>query len=155
MNEDVWPGMGQRIRQRIRDLGYPSVEKFTQAFPKSEYSASLVSKWIREEVAPSRASVLKLAQDLECEPAYLFFGKPVPTGSRRRPVPIAGGSAASLLPAVEPAGVDEKPPTPPMVQKSMKSRLSRDIMSSLHASRARRLHLIAPACTGESWLRAA
>lgn len=91
MSEEVWPGMGERIGKRIKEMGHRSVEKFTKAFPDSDYSLSTVYKWIREEVAPSRANVLRLAADLKCEPSYLFFGFPTPL-SRSKAEPIEVGA---------------------------------------------------------------
>lgn len=125
MSREVWPGMGSRIDKRIKELGYSGVERFTQAHPDSKYTLGLVYKWIRGDVAPSRQNILRLAADLDCDPAYLIFGTPKPAPARR-PAPISGGSGAAAALAVgKPGGSQEA--SPPAVGQRV---TRRDIMST-------------------------
>ncbi len=68
---EMWPGMGERIYQRLQELGYKSVEDFTQ---KRGYGLGLFYKWIRGEVAPRRSNVIRLASDLDVSLQWLMFG---------------------------------------------------------------------------------
>jgi hypothetical protein len=70
-SSETWPGIGDRIAQRLQELGYPSVEAFTQ---QRHYSLGLFYKWIGEAVAPKRANLLRLARDLKVPLRWLLFG---------------------------------------------------------------------------------
>lgn len=97
---EVWPGMGERIGQRLRELGYRSVEDFTQ---RRRYSLGLFYKWMREQAAPRRANIVRLALDLDVSLRWLMFGNATHVEGVPVDVLMAG------LPAdVQPETMDEK-----------------------------------------------
>ncbi len=96
---EQWRGFGQRVRQRMRALGYvradgsEDISRFTL---ENRYVVTLFYKYLTN-TTPSRENLLRLAKDLEVSPGWLLFGddRPRRTQTRkrpRRPVPIAGGS---------------------------------------------------------------
>ena len=99
--KEEWPGLGERIRQRIRELGMvtPSGKADIATFTTTHgYVITGFYKWLTN-TTPERETLLRLARDLEVSPAWLLFGDQPggptpPPGKRRRrkPVPISGGS---------------------------------------------------------------
>jgi len=96
-----WPGIGGRIRERLRAIGYwkadkPDVMRFCI---ERGYIPTYVYKWLTD-TTPSRENLYQLGDDLGVTAAWLLLGEDASAGSRRprgrkprRPVPIAGGSA--------------------------------------------------------------
>jgi len=95
-----WPGIGERIRERLRAIGYwkadkPDVLRFCI---ERGYIPTYVYKWLTD-TTPSRENLYKLGRDLGVTAAWLLLGdeaapRESPRGRKqRRPVPIAGGSA--------------------------------------------------------------
>jgi hypothetical protein len=97
-------GLGQRLVERIKALGYEDqnskygikVSEFAFDF---RYREGSLFKWLGDVVIPDHEMMLRLAKDLKTTPGWLHYGEgePSPTpppSRRRRPVPIAGGSAA-------------------------------------------------------------
>ena len=101
-----WPGLGDRIRQKIRELGHENAAQFADA---KGYRVTYVYKWISGTL-PSRDNLLRLAKDLRVSPAWLLFGDEQ-VEKRRKPAPIRGGSGASVpLPGDTPER--HNPPSP-------------------------------------------
>jgi hypothetical protein len=97
-----WQGIGNRIRQRLRELGYwnsrtgrADVLRFSL---DHRYVAGYVYKWLGDTV-PDPENILRLAKDLQCSPAWLLLGEeggPPPAPAVRvppTPAPIQGGSS--------------------------------------------------------------
>lgn len=91
---ETWPGMGDRIRQRIRELGYQRVEDFTQ---DKRYSLGLFYKWMGEKVYPSKTNILRLARDLDVTLRWLMWG--TATHIEGVPVDLLARPPAHLQPA--------------------------------------------------------
>ena len=93
-----WPGLGERIRQRLVEIGYkqdngkPDIIAFSL---KHTYLPMYVYKWANAGVMPSRENVERLAADLKVPAPWLLFGDEVskaPRNPRRR-----GGKALTCL----------------------------------------------------------
>jgi len=97
----LFRGVGERIAERLRALGYwrldgkPNVRKFCE---DKRYDKTTVYYWLADRSTPTK-ELERLARDLKTTPAFLIFGheeaETTPSGRRRkprRPVPIAGGS---------------------------------------------------------------
>src|SRR5262245_2011775 len=71
-----WPGLGDRIRERIVALGFTTkdgsadVQRFALA---KGYLPNYLYRW-GTDTTPDRDNLLRLAKDLECSPAWLLFG---------------------------------------------------------------------------------
>ena len=100
-----WKGVGDRIKERLRHLGYwendkPNVSKFCD---EKRYRHTYFYRWVSDETTPDPTNLDRLATDLGVTPWWLLFGPVVdqkPGGQkprRRKPVPtIAGGSEAQV-----------------------------------------------------------
>lgn len=98
-----WPGLGDRIRQRLVELGYkqangkPDVLGFSL---KHSYLPMYLYKWANAGVMPSRENVERLAKDLNVSAPWLLFGDEVsraPIPPRKRGVRRVGCLVAALL----------------------------------------------------------
>jgi transcriptional regulator with XRE-family HTH domain len=75
-----WPGLGDRIKQRLVELGYtqangkPDILGFSL---KHFYTATYMYKWLNAGVMPSRETIERLAKDLNVSPSWLLFGDDV------------------------------------------------------------------------------
>lgn len=65
-----WPGLGERIQQRIAALGFKNPAQFADA---KGYRITYIYKWAAG-TTPDRANLERLAKDLEVHPAWLLFG---------------------------------------------------------------------------------
>ena len=98
-----WPGLGERIRQRLVELGYkqangkPDVLGFSL---KHSYIPMYVYKWANAGVMPSQENVERLARDLNVSAPWLLFGGEVdkaPAAPRKRGRALRCLVAAPLL----------------------------------------------------------
>lgn len=90
---EAWPGMGERIRQRLQELGYERVEDFTQ---DKRYGLGLFYKWLGEKVYPSKANIIRLARDLGVTLRWLMWG--TATHIDGVPVDVLAVPPADLMP---------------------------------------------------------
>jgi transcriptional regulator with XRE-family HTH domain len=97
-----WPGIGDRILEGLRRLGYASergklgvdVMRFSA---EHGYTITYLYRWLGGTATPDRDNLFRLARDLKVEPAWLLFGDEKPPKIKRRfPHPIAGGSGDLL-----------------------------------------------------------
>jgi transcriptional regulator with XRE-family HTH domain len=112
-----WPGLGDRIKQRLVELGYqqtngkPDILGFSL---KHSYIAMYLYKWANAGVMPSRENIERLARDLNVSAPWLLFGGEVdkaPAHPRKRGrralgclVAALAFTASSMVPvAVEPS----------------------------------------------------
>src|SRR2546425_5143881 len=77
-----FPGVGQRVRQRLRALGYwkdgrPDVGRFCS---ERDYRPQYLYAWLGDRI-PTYDNLARLARDLEVPPEWVMFG----TGSPTRP----------------------------------------------------------------------
>src|SRR5258706_12601420 len=73
---EAWPGFGQRVRQRLRELGYvrpDGGEDISTFTVKKGYVVTLFYKYL-SNTTPSRENLLRLANDLDVRPSWLLFG---------------------------------------------------------------------------------
>ena len=94
--QEGWPGFAQRVRERLRALGYvrPDGSEDISAFTvKKGYIITLFYKYLTH-TTPSRENLLRLAQDLEVSPSWLLFGDPpsldTPPLKRKSPTKAGG-----------------------------------------------------------------
>ncbi|OLB08021.1 MAG: hypothetical protein AUH14_02220 [Candidatus Rokubacteria bacterium 13_2_20CM_69_15_1] len=85
-----FPGVGQRIRQRFKALGYwkdgrPDVGRFCG---EKAYRPQYLYAWLADRI-PSYDNLARLARDLEAPPDWILFGK---GGASGRDVPDADGA---------------------------------------------------------------
>lgn len=104
-----YPGVSERLRRRLIERGYVRLDgeldiarflaEHRHYDPRSFYP------WLKDRT-PSPAKLAQLARDLDVSVAWLLLGDERPTpprparSPRRRPVPIAGGSAQAQTPGV-------------------------------------------------------
>lgn len=76
-----WPGIGDRIALRMRDLGYwdseqdrPDVRRFCNDHAANNYSVVQFYVWFADGV-PDRQNLEYLAHDLKCDLAWLLLGR--------------------------------------------------------------------------------
>jgi len=86
-------GFGDRVRERLRALGYwkngkPDIIRFSV---ERGYPASYVYRWAAGQV-PRGPALFRLAKDLEIAPDWLLGIALEPV---KHPIPIAGGSGPS------------------------------------------------------------
>jgi hypothetical protein len=91
MKKEKWPGVGQRIEQRLRELGYwkgdhPDVIRFSL---DHRYVPQFLYKWLKDGITPSRENLLRLQQDLKAPAPWILFGDevnqpPIPPRKRGR-----------------------------------------------------------------------
>lgn len=74
-----WPGLGERINQRIRELGFKNAAQFADA---KGWRITYIYKWAGG-TTPDRENLEKLAKDLGVHPAWLLFGDAVKPLLRR------------------------------------------------------------------------
>jgi transcriptional regulator with XRE-family HTH domain len=97
-----WPGLGERIRQRLVELGYKQSNGKADilAFSlKHSYLPMYLYKWVNAGVMPSRENVEKLSRDLNVSAPWLLFGNEVdkaPNPPRRRGRRALGCLVAAL-----------------------------------------------------------
>lgn len=106
-----WPGISERIIERLRALGYWNSKKSrieTYRFCREKgYMPPYVLKWLSGS-QPSWENVQRLSRDLEISPVWLMFGDgngvvaPPPPAPTRRPPRSRGrgGKAQEPLQAV-------------------------------------------------------
>ena len=119
-----WPGLGERIMERIAALGYANAAQFADA---KHYRVTYVYKWI-SGTTPDRRNLDRLSKDLKCSPAWLLFG----AGEGR----IPRGALALVLALGIGAGMTSWVPADGGTQPLDFINLIRSIMSTL----AGRLH---------------
>lgn len=90
-------GVGERIKERLLALGYdrdgrPDIARFLRV---KRYDPRYFYRWVNKDSTPTGYYLERLIRDLGTTRAWLLHGEgpepPKPT--RRRPVPIRGGSA--------------------------------------------------------------
>jgi hypothetical protein len=99
-----WPGIGDRMRERmkdLKDLGYwkndrPNVLRFSL---EKQYVPMYIYKWL-DDTVPSRENLERLAADLQTNAAWLLFGDQA--GVSKAPIPPRkrGGQKLGCLVAV-------------------------------------------------------
>src|SRR3989442_1024546 len=75
-----FPGVGQRVRQRLRALGYwkdgrPDVGRFCS---ERDYRPQYLYAWLGDRI-PTYDNLARLARDLEVPPEWVMFGTGSPT----------------------------------------------------------------------------
>lgn len=81
-----WPGLGDRIKARLVELGYkqangkPDILGFSL---KHSYIAMYLYKWANAGVMPSQENIERLAKDLAVSAPWLLFGDEV----EKAPIP--------------------------------------------------------------------
>lgn len=87
-----FPGTGERIRQRLRILGYwnehrdsPDVMRFCK---ERGYLPQYVYEWLKGTM-PAYENLKRLSQDLEVPMAWILFGSDNGLTAPRRPAPVA------------------------------------------------------------------
>lgn len=80
-----FPGVGDRIRQRLRELGYwkgdrPDVARFCI---ERGYITQVVYSWLKNTV-PSYDNLMKLSSDLAVSPGWLLLGEEAHKQPKRR-----------------------------------------------------------------------
>lgn len=109
-----WPGLGERIKQRVEDLGFKNIAQFADA---KGYRITYAYKWAAG-TTPDRENLERLARDLQVHPAWLLFGDEILPLVRRAKKALAclvGGlllgasvqASAAPLPAVERASCEK------------------------------------------------
>lgn len=76
----AWPGLGERIKQRIQALGYKNPAQFAEA---RRIRIQYIYRWI-SGATPDRENLEQLAKELEVAPPWLLFGDEVPMKPTRR-----------------------------------------------------------------------
>ena len=100
------PRVGERIKERLRALGYeregqPDAARFMREL---RYDGRYFYPWLKDRT-PSGENLARLAVDLRCSRAWLLLGEgpapdtPPAPPRRRTPVPIRAGSTALSPPA--------------------------------------------------------
>lgn len=74
-----WPGLEQRIKERVAALGFKNLAQFADA---KNYRITYIYKWAAG-TTPDRENLERLAKDLEVHPAWLLFGDEVQPLLRR------------------------------------------------------------------------
>ncbi len=80
MPSDRWPGVGERIRESIKENGFVNrqgdadVSRFAMT---NGWVPTYVYRWINNLVTPDRANLLKLGNVLKIAPAWILFGDDV------------------------------------------------------------------------------
>jgi len=94
--QEEWPGFGNRVRERLRALGYvrpDGTEDISSFTLKKGYIVTLFYKYLAH-TTPSRENLLRLAHDLEVSPSWLLFGDPPQVGTpplkRKAPTKASG-----------------------------------------------------------------
>lgn len=67
---EQWPGLADRLRARIAELGYKNPSRFAD---EKRYRVTDLHKWITD-TTPCRATLERLADDLEVNVAWLLLG---------------------------------------------------------------------------------
>ena len=102
-----FPGVGERIRERLVALGYernghPDIMRFCD---ERRYRSTYFYRWANYNMIPEKESLDRLAADLGVKPWWLLYGDviyernaPAKVAGRRSrpPVPIKGGAGALL-----------------------------------------------------------
>jgi hypothetical protein len=70
MGHRDWPELPGRLRARIAELGYKNPSRFAD---DKRYRVTELHKWLTN-VTPSRATLERLANDLQVTPQWLLFG---------------------------------------------------------------------------------
>ena len=75
-----WPGVGPRLVQRLKDLGYTSERTKTgadlQGFAlKHAYPTQYMQKWANDLATPDRENLLRLTRDLGVRLEWLLVGE--------------------------------------------------------------------------------
>lgn len=86
----AFPGVGERIKERLAALGYGTVEDpdIGRFIREHHYDGRYFYPWVNGRT-PTGDYLLRLAADLECSRAWLLLGE----GARpRKMASIAGGS---------------------------------------------------------------
>ena len=106
MGHSIFPGVGERIKERLLALGYeragkPDAARFMREL---RYDGRYFYPWLKDRT-PSGENLARLAADLQCSRAWLLLGEgpapetPRPPRGRREPHPIGGSSSnAGTLP---------------------------------------------------------
>lgn len=134
-----WPGLGERIRQRLLDLGYvqgdgkPDIMRFCD---ERRYRSTYFYKWANYNVTPDASNLERLASDLGVTPELLVFGpiifernKPLATAPSRR----SGRGARPTLTALSPSGRSRPTGRTHPRQRRDDARTPRDISYTLAA----------------------
>ena len=91
-----WPGVGERIRQRLIAVGYekngrPDILRFCM---EKKFFPTYAYKWANASVLPERENLLRLAECLGVSPSWLLFGEPpqvaTPPLKRKAPTKSSG-----------------------------------------------------------------
>lgn len=86
---NAFPGLGVRIRQRLKVLGYwnprhgrPDLQRFLKEHHGYRYQ--YLHAWVYRDRVPERPRLERLAKDLDVTPWWLLFGEAVEMRPRRR-----------------------------------------------------------------------
>src|SRR3972149_3450170 len=96
-----FPGIGTRIRARLRVLGYwkkgrPDVLRFCQ---EREHRPQYLYAWLRDRL-PTYENLVRLARDLDVSPEWVMFGagpSTVAVTPRRATDPAAGARQPKII----------------------------------------------------------
>src|SRR3989337_1337424 len=96
-----FPGIGTRIRARLRVLGYwkkgrPDVLRFCQ---EREHRPQYLYAWLRDRL-PTYENLVRLARDLDVPPEWVMCGTgegPVAAGRRAAPEAAPGARQAKII----------------------------------------------------------
>lgn len=112
MGKEQWPGLSQRLRQRIADLGFKNPSVFAD---QKHYRVTHIHKWLGD-TTPSRENLERLAKDLHVSAAWLLFGDtngvdkaPVPPTKRGRRLRCMVAALGVTATAWSPRLVDAQP----------------------------------------------
>lgn len=89
-------GIGKRIKKQLVALGFktpsgqPDIGRFIR---ERGYDGRYFYRWANKDVTPTEPYLSRLCEDLRLSPAYLVFGENGTVTPKRKPRPIAGGSA--------------------------------------------------------------
>jgi len=98
MGQAEWPGLQERLRERIAELGFKNPSRFAD---EKRYRVTQLHKWL-STTTPSRATLDRLAQDLGVTAWWLLFGdqsgvSKAPANPRKRGGRKIGCLVAALL----------------------------------------------------------
>jgi hypothetical protein len=104
-----YPGIGDRIRQRLRELGYWKAERadVSKFCTEKGYLTQSVYGWMKG-VIPSYDNLVRLARDLETTPEYILLNVP-----SREAAPVSQVAAGDM---------DRSRPTAPTIGKIVRGR---------------------------------